>query len=43
MTVNVTFLLNIWMKLEMNLFCKIEHEDKIELFESNKLKFQPRA
>ena len=40
MKVFVTFLLNILMKIRMNLFNKHEHK-KINFFSHSKLKFQP--
>ena len=43
MKVFVIFLLNMLMKIEMNLFYKHEDKYKINFFSNNKLKFQPRT
>ena len=43
MKVYVMFLVNMLMKIKMNLFYKYEHKNKIKLFSHNKLKFQPRT
>ena len=41
--VYVIILLNIMMKIRMDLFYKYEHENKIKLFSHNKIKFQARS
>ena len=43
MIVYVTCLLNILMKIKMNLFYKLEYKNRINFFSHNKLKFQPRT
>ena len=39
----VIFLLNMLMKLKMNLFYKYEYKNKIKFFSGNKLNFQPKT
>ena len=41
--VHVMLLLNMLMKIKMNLFYRHEYKKKLSLFSHNKLKFQPRT
>ena len=43
MKVFVIFLLNMLIKIKMNLFYKYEKKNKINFFSHDKLKFQPRT